>query len=82
MDKTVSNCANNVKRIVTSFNDEGYISKQEMLALLNKYGKTTVKTINYQRYIGAKIGIHNQQGQKVGKVKSTTNHEFIYITDI
>ena len=82
MEKTVANCAKNVKRIVTSFNDEGYISKQEMLSLLNKYGKTTVKTINYKRYIGAKIGIHNKQGKKVGKVKSTTNHEFIYITDV
>ena len=82
MTDTVANCANNVKRMVVSFNDEGYISKQEMVGLLEKHGPTKVHTINYQRYVGAKIGIHDNKGNKVGKVKKTTNNEFIYVTDV
>jgi adenine-specific DNA-methyltransferase len=82
MSDTVENCAKNVKRMVVSFNDEGYISKEEMVDLLEKYGPTKVHTINYQRYVGAKIGIHDNKGNKVGKVKKTTNNEFIYVTDI
>jgi adenine-specific DNA-methyltransferase len=82
MRKVIDNCALNVKRIVVSFNDEGYITKQEMLDLLNKHGQTKVTTIQYDRYIGSQIGIHNKKGEKVGVKGEKKNNEFIFVTDI
>ena len=82
METVIDNCAANVKRIVVSFNDEGYISKQEMIGLLEKHGQTKVITIQYQRYIGSQIGIHNKKGEKVGKKGKKQNNEFIFVTDI
>jgi adenine-specific DNA-methyltransferase len=82
MQKVIDNCAKNVKRIVVSFNNEGYIMQKEMLEMLNKHGKTIVHTIDYDRYVGAKIGIHNNKGQKVGTVGKTKNKEYIFVTDI
>ena len=52
-----------------------------MELLLNKYGNLNVKEIDYKRYIGAKIGIHNKKGAKVGKVSHLLNKEYIYTLD-
>ena len=82
MEKVIDSCAANVKRIVVSFNNEGYISKKEMLALLEKHGDTKVTTIEYKRYIGSQIGIHNKKGEKVGEKGKKKNKEFIFVTDI
>jgi adenine-specific DNA-methyltransferase len=65
-----------------SFNDEGYISKDEMTSLLEKHGTTKVITIEYQRYIGSQIGIHNKKGEKVGEKGKKKNNEFIFVTDV
>lgn len=82
MEKVIDNCAKNVKRIVVSFNDEGYISKDKMISLLEKHGDTKVITIEYQRYIGSQIGIHNKKGEKVGEKGKKKNNEFIFVTDV
>ncbi|MFA5758422.1 MAG: DNA adenine methylase [Clostridia bacterium] len=70
------------KIIIVSFNNEGFISKQEMESLLLNKGKVTTITKDYNRYIGAKIGIYNPSGEKVGKIKSTKNKEYIYICEV
>jgi adenine-specific DNA-methyltransferase len=82
MEKVIDNCAKNVKRIVVSFNNEGYISRQEMINMLSKHGKTIFYTIEYDRYVGARIGIYNNKGQKTGTVGDTKNEEYIFVTDV
>ena len=52
-----------------------------MELLLNKYGGLSVKEIDYKRYVGAKIGIHNKKGKKVGKVGHLENKEYLYVLD-
>jgi len=79
MDNLISNL--NCKRAIVSFNDEGFISKVEMEDLLKKYGNVVVHEKDYTRYVGAKIGIHNQKGKKVGKVSHLNNKEYLYVLD-
>ncbi|HVJ97682.1 MAG TPA: hypothetical protein VNC41_12710, partial [Acidimicrobiia bacterium] len=40
---------------------------------------TTVRSLAFesQRYVGAKIGIHNPNGKKVGKVSHLENLEYV-----
>lgn len=69
--------------IVLSFSDEGHITRPEveaMLATLHR-GNAHVNTIafDYKRYVGAQIGIHNPQGQKVGSVSHLRNTEYLYV---
>jgi len=65
--------------LVVSFNDEGHISRDEMVAILETRGHVTVIDRDYQRYTGALTGIHNQQGEKVGEVSHTRNTEYIFV---
>ena len=71
-----------VSKLVVSFSDEGFISRAEMESILSSLG--VVKTISkdHPRYIGAQIGIHNLDGEKVGSVSHLRNTEYIYVVDI
>jgi len=71
----------NSRYIIVSFNDEGYISREEMEKFLSSKGSLKVNEINYKRYVGAQIGIYNPQGEKVGEVKKLRNVEFLYVLD-
>lgn len=71
----------NATKIVVSFSDEGFISKNEMEALLAKHGKVKVITRDFKRYVGAQIGIHNPDGYKVGQISHLRNKEYIYVLE-
>jgi len=68
--------------LVVSFNDEGWIARPEMEALLAERGPVHVLAHDYRRYVGAQIGLHNLRGEKVGTVSHLRNTEYIYIVDI
>lgn len=69
--------------LIVSFSNEGFLERERFEELLAGLwgGACTVETIenDYRRYVGAKIGIYNPQGAKVGKVSHVTNKEFVYI---
>ncbi|MGQ9897384.1 MAG: DNA adenine methylase [Acidobacteriota bacterium] len=69
--------------IVLSFNNEGYLSRADMEAMLSELwggeGKVTTIENDFKRYVGAQIGIHNLRGEKVGTVSHLRNKEFIYV---
>lgn len=67
--------------VVVSFNNEGFVTRDDMEALLSKRGRVSTKSIDYKRYVGAQIGIHNPQGEKVGKISHLRNHEYLYVLD-
>lgn len=71
----------NTKNIVLSFNDEGFISREEVEDLLSNFGQVKTEEIDYKRYIGAQIGIYNFDGKKVGNVKKLRNKEFLYVVN-
>ncbi len=37
-----------------------------------------VAPIDYKRYVGAQIGIHDRRGRKVGRVSHLRNTEYLY----
>ncbi len=66
------------KYVLVSFSNEGYISHDEMLALLSEHGEVTTRAVEYDRYVGARIGIYNPKGEKVGKVGHLKNVEYLF----
>ncbi len=67
------------KHLLLSFNNEGFLSMAELKALLKDWGYVICLERPYRRYVGARIGIYNPQGQKVGRVSHTENREFLFV---
>ena len=69
--------------LVVSFNNEGYLARADMEAMLaalwDGQGKVSTIENDFKRYVGAQIGIYNPQGEKVGKVSHLTNKEYVYV---
>ena len=65
--------------VIVSFNDEGYQTRSELEASLREYGDVHVISKDFKRYVGAKIGIHNPEGKRVGEVSHLRNEEYIYL---
>lgn len=65
--------------VLVSFNNEGYLTRDKMCALLAERGHVHVVETDYKRYVGAKIGIYNPSGDKVGTVAHVDNKEFIFL---
>jgi adenine-specific DNA-methyltransferase len=65
--------------LVVSFNDEGYVTEEELRAILATRGQVAVLRVDSARYVGAKIGIYNPAGVKTGKVSHLRNQELIFV---
>ena len=68
-----------VRHLVVSFSDEGYLSKEDLVELLQDRGAVRVLETNYKRYVGAQIGVHNPEGKKVGEVSHLRNREYLFV---
>jgi adenine-specific DNA-methyltransferase len=66
------------KWILASFNNEGYLDRDDMIAILSTRGEVEVREVGHDRYVGAKIGIYNPQGEKVGKISHLQNVEYVF----
>lgn len=65
--------------LVVSFNNEGYISRDDLEQVLAERGTVRVIENEHARYVGAKIGIYNPDGEKVGRVSHVRNTEFLFL---
>lgn len=67
--------------VIISYNNESWISAAEMRAHLLDTGRESVVALGFEhdRYVGARTGIHNPAGQKVGKVSHTKNVEWVFV---
>ena len=65
--------------LIVSFNDEGYLSRDDLVAMLSGRGHVQVIEIARPRYVGARIGIHNPKGEKVGAVGRLRNVEYLFV---
>ena len=66
--------------LIVSFNNEGFFPYVDIVALLEEVqGEVAVVPIEFRRYVGATIGIHNLRGEKVGRVSHVTNREFLFV---
>lgn len=65
--------------LIVSFNDEGYLSRDDLVQMLSARGHVQVVEIPRPRYVGARIGIHNLKGEKVGAVGRLRNVEYLFV---
>ena len=65
--------------LVVSFSDEGFVTRDEVTAMLAPRGEVLVFAHDFKRYVGAQIGIHNPRGEKVGRVSHLRNREFLFV---
>jgi adenine-specific DNA-methyltransferase len=67
--------------VVVSYNDESWISPEQMTTALRAAGHEHVEVLAFdsKRYVGAQIGIHGPTGEKVGTVKRLRNVEYLFV---
>jgi adenine-specific DNA-methyltransferase len=67
------------KHIVISFNNEGYLTREQLIDVASEVGYVAVFEFDSKRYVGAQIGIYNPTGIKVGKVSHLRNSEYLFV---
>ncbi len=67
------------KVLVVSFNDEGFLSREDLERALATRGEVRVLSRDFKRYVGAQIGVFNPRGERVGEVSHLRNRELVYL---
>jgi adenine-specific DNA-methyltransferase len=65
--------------VVLSYNNESWLSFDELMELCAGRGHVEVLAFDSARYVGARIGIHNPAGRKVGAVSHLRNTEYVLV---
>ncbi len=65
--------------IILSYNNESWLTFDELYALCAGRGHVEVLAFDSARYVGAKIGIHDPKGKKVGAVSHLRNTEYLLV---
>jgi len=65
--------------VVVSYNDESWVSADELRDMCSVHGDVEVLSFDSRRYVGAQIGIHNPRGERVGTVSHVRNREFVVV---
>jgi len=66
--------------VLLSFNDEGFVRPEDIESMLRARGPFLRLEIPYRRYVGARIGIHDGKGRKVGKPGRLKNTEILWLS--
>jgi adenine-specific DNA-methyltransferase len=64
---------------IASVSDEGFHDPADVAALLGERGYVGALRIDFRRYVGAQIGIHNPAGEVVGSVSHLRNTEWLFV---
>lgn len=67
------------KNLILSFNNESWISTDELINIASERGHVKVLDIDFKRYVGSKIGVYNKAGDKVGEPGNSRNVEHLLI---
>ncbi|HET6848585.1 MAG TPA: DNA adenine methylase [Gaiellales bacterium] len=65
--------------VVVSFSNEGFHELEAMRELLERRGHVESLAVDAPRYVGARIGIHDPAGRKVGRVSHVRNREVVFV---
>jgi adenine-specific DNA-methyltransferase len=65
--------------VVVSLSDEGFHDPAAVEERLRGRGHVGVLHVDFKRYVGAQIGIHNPAGERVGQVSHLRNTEWILV---
>jgi adenine-specific DNA-methyltransferase len=74
-------CRARAEVVVLSYNDESWVTADEIVAMLRDAGHEDVRMLAFdnKRYVGAQIGIFNPTGEKVGTVARLRNVEYLFV---
>jgi adenine-specific DNA-methyltransferase len=68
------------RHLVLSFSNEGFFTDVAIRALLaERFDEVAVIPVDSPRYVGARIGIHNLKGERVGAVSHVRNTELLFV---
>ena len=65
--------------VVLSYNNESWLTYDELHDLCSARGHVEVLAFDSARYVGARIGIHDPSGRKVGRVGHVRNTEYVVL---
>ncbi len=65
--------------LLLSYNDESWLDLSTLEAMCAHHHEVVTLSFESDRYVGARIGIHNPAGEKVGTVSHLRNHEYLVI---
>jgi adenine-specific DNA-methyltransferase len=65
--------------LVLSYNDESWIGRDELEAMCADRGEVVTLAFTANRYVGARIGIFNPAGERVGRVSHLQNREYLVV---
>ncbi|HEU0194931.1 MAG TPA: DNA adenine methylase [Gaiellales bacterium] len=65
--------------LIVSFSDEGFHDPAAVRALLGERGYVGELRAGGARYVGARIGIHDPRGRRVGEVSHLENTEHLFV---
>lgn len=65
--------------VIVSFNDEGWVTLDDLREMAASRGHVEVLAFDSARYVGARIGIHNRDGVRVGNVSHLRNTEYLVV---
>jgi adenine-specific DNA-methyltransferase len=66
--------------VIVSVNDEGFHDPAEVAGLLAARGHVAALAIDVPRYVGARIGIHDPAGRRVGTVSHVRTMEWLMVS--
>jgi len=65
--------------LVVSYNDEGWVGAEDLEAMCAHHPEVRTLAFESTRYVGARIGIHDPAGRRVGTVSHLTNRELLVV---
>jgi adenine-specific DNA-methyltransferase len=65
--------------LILSYNDESWLKLEELVEICSARGFVRVLEFPSARYVGARIGIHNPAGRKVGEPGRLRNVEYLLV---
>jgi adenine-specific DNA-methyltransferase len=65
--------------LVLSYNDESWMDLDDLVDVCRVRGHVEVLAFASNRYVGARIGIHNPAGERVGSVGRLRNLEYVIV---
>ena len=65
--------------LLLSYNDESWLTAAELESMCAHHHDVRTLAFDSARYVGARIGIHNRSGTKVGAVSHLCNREYLVV---
>ncbi|HVC14278.1 MAG TPA: DNA adenine methylase [Acidimicrobiales bacterium] len=65
--------------LLLSYNDESWVGVEELEGMCSHHPEVVTLAFASARYVGARIGIHDPAGVKVGKVSHLYNREYLVL---